>query len=86
MLALGADPVYGIIVTYKNGDREMHKVGEMSTNVKQVASGIIDSFTRSILTNEPPEIDGHEGYQSLDLILTAADAAKEGRTLKIGVR
>ncbi len=86
VLALGADPVYGIVVNYKNGDRELHKVGEMSTNLKQVASGVIDSFTQSILTNKPPEIDGHEGYQSLDVILTAADAAKEGKTLKIGAR
>lgn len=83
-LALGTDPTYGVIVNYRSGDRELHKVGEMSTNTKQVPSGIIDSFTKAIQTNEPPLIDGREGYQSLDVILTAMDAAKAGKTMKIG--
>ena len=84
VLSLGTDPVYGVIVNYRNGDRELHKVGEMSTNVKQVASGIIDAFTASILSGKAPKIDGREGYQSLDVILTAIDAAKQGKILKIG--
>lgn len=84
VLGLGVDPVYGVVVSYANGDRELHKVGEMASNVKQVASGIIDSFTKSIETNTPPEIGGTEGYKSLDVILTAMDAGRQGRTLKIG--
>jgi len=84
VLSIGTDPVYGVQVNYKNGDKELHKVGEMATNVKQVASGIIDSFTKSILEKRKPAIDGHEGYQSLDVILTAMDAAKAGKTLKVG--
>ena len=83
-LSLGTDPTYGVIVDYRNGERELHKVGEMATNVKQVASGIIDSFTKSIATSTPPEINGMEGYKALDVILTAMDAAKLGKTLKIG--
>ncbi len=84
VLGLGVDPTYGVIASYANGDRELHKVGEMSTNVKQVASGIIDSFTASIEKNSPPEIDGMEGYRSLDVILTAMEAGHQGRILKIG--
>ena len=84
VMALGTDPEYGVIVNYRNGEREMHKVGEMSTNIKQVPSGIIDSFTANILTKTPPTIDGDEGYKSLDVILTAMEAAKEGKTKKIG--
>ncbi|HZL36379.1 MAG TPA: Gfo/Idh/MocA family oxidoreductase [Tepidisphaeraceae bacterium] len=84
VLSLGTDPTYGVIASYANGDREMHKVGEMSTNLKQVASGIIDSFTHCIETNTPPEIDGPEGYKSLDVILTAMEAGHQGRILKIG--
>jgi predicted dehydrogenase len=83
VLSLGTDPNWGVIVDFKNGERELHKVGEMATNVKQVASGIIDSFTKSIASNTPPEIDGMEEYKSLDVILTAMEAAKEGKTLKI---
>ena len=55
----------------------------MSTNAKQVPSGIIDVFTASIETNTPPEIDGREGYRCLDVILTAMEAGLQGRTLKI---
>jgi predicted dehydrogenase len=84
VLSLGTDPNYGVIVDYRNGERELHKVGEMATNTKQVASGIIDMFTTSILTKTPPEIDGMEGYRSLDVILTAMEAAKTGTTKKIG--
>ena len=84
VMSLGTDPIYGVVVAYKNGDKELHKVGEMSTNVKQVASGIIDMFTAAILAKKPPEIDGREGYQCLDVILTAMDAAKAGKTARIG--
>jgi predicted dehydrogenase len=55
----------------------------MATNVKQVASGVIDTFTKCILEKRPPAIDGVEGYKSLDVILTAQEAAKAGKTLKV---
>jgi len=50
----------------------------MSTNAKQVASGVIDSSAPSILKSEPPEINGVEGYKSLDVILTA-QGGRQGR-------
>src|SRR5665213_1474472 len=84
VLGLGVDPVYGVIVSYANGDREMHKLGEVATNAKQIASGIIDAMTTSIETNTPPSIDGREGYRCLDVILTAMDAGLQCRTLKVG--
>ncbi len=84
VLSIGTDSTYGLIVDYRNGDREMHKLGAMSSNVKQVASGVIDSFTRNILQNKPPEVDGREGYRALDVILTAMEASAQGKTLKVG--
>jgi len=84
VLSLGTDPLYGVIVNYRNGDKEMHKVGEMSTNLKQVASGVIDLFTKCITEKKAPEINGVEGYRSMDAILTGMEAAKQGKTLKIG--
>lgn len=75
---IGADPTYGVIVHYRNGDRELHKVGEMASNVKQVASGVIDTFTDCILNKKAPEIDGSEGYAALNVILTAMEAAEAG--------
>jgi predicted dehydrogenase len=84
VLSIGTDPSYQVVVDYRNGEKELHKVGEIATNTRQVPSGIIDSFTADILAGRKPAIDGMEGYRSLDVILTAMDAAKQGRILKIG--
>jgi UDP-N-acetylglucosamine 3-dehydrogenase len=84
VLSIGTEPGYGVVIDYRNGERELHKTGAIATNNAQVASGIIDSFTQSIATNTPPAIDGMEGYKSLDVILTAMEAAKLGKTMKIG--
>lgn len=76
-------PDFGIIVEYRNGEREFHKLGAVSTNTRQVSSGVTDSFTDSILNRKKPLIDGMEGYRALDVILTAIEAAKAGRFKKI---
>ncbi len=83
VMYLGTDREYGVIVQYRNGNKELHKVGAMATNTQQVASGIIDSFTTAILNRKSPEIDGMEGYRSLDVILTAMESAQAGRSLRI---
>ncbi len=83
VLSIGKDPTYGVIVDYRNGERDLHKVGEMATNLKQVASGVIDSFTEAILKKKAPAIDGEEGYKCLNVILTAMEAAKAGKVMKV---
>lgn len=83
VVQIGTDPSYGVIVTYKTGEQELHKVGAISTNTAQVASGIIDSFTDAILAKKKPAINGMEGYRCLDVILTAMEAAKAGKAMKI---
>ncbi|GAB4109222.1 MAG: Gfo/Idh/MocA family oxidoreductase [Phycisphaeraceae bacterium] len=84
VLKIGQHPDFGIIVEYRNGEREFHQVGELATNTRQVNSGVIDSFTESILNRRKPAIDGEEGYRSLNVILTAIEAAKAGRYKRIG--
>ena len=83
VMMISADPVWSVMVRYRNGEEERYKIGEMSTNTRQVSSGVSAAFTSCILKNKKPEIDGMEGYKSLDVILTAMDAAKQKRTLKI---
>jgi len=83
VMYLGLSGEHGVIVQYRNGKRNLYKVGEMSTNLKQVGSGMTEMFTRAILSGKKPAIDGMEGYRSLDVILTAMEAAKAGKTLKI---
>jgi predicted dehydrogenase len=77
------DKQFDVMVDMKNGQKERHMTGQIATNDKQVSSGIMDRFVESIRTNTKPEIDGHEGYRSLIPILTAVEAAEQGRTLEI---
>jgi predicted dehydrogenase len=83
VIKVGKHPDFGVVVEYRNGEREFHKVGAVATNTRQVSSGVIDSFTESILARKKPLIDGMEGYRALDVILTAMEAAKAGRFKKI---
>jgi predicted dehydrogenase len=83
VLSIGNTPGYGVVVNYRNGGQELHKVGEIASNTNQVGSGIMDMFVTSIKTGTPPAIDGREGLASVKVILTAMRAAKEGRTLKV---
>jgi predicted dehydrogenase len=84
VLLIGTEPGYGVVVNYRDGTRELYKLGAIATNTQQTRSGIMDMFVKSILTNTAPSIDGEEGYKSLDVILTSLEAAAQGKTLKIG--
>ena len=83
VLRIGQHPDYALVVEYANGDREMHKVGEIASQDHQPPSGVIDSFTECIRKNRKPEVDVVEGYRSLNTVLTAFDAARKNRTLPI---
>ena len=82
-MMLSLDPQYNIIVRYREGQEERYKTGSVSTNEKQVRSGVSDAFIESILSNTPPAIEGMEGYRSLDVILTAFEANEQGKTLPV---
>lgn len=83
VMALGAHKDFGVTINYKNGQKEFHAVGEIATNTKQVSSGVVDLFAKSILTKTPPTIDGHEGLHALKVILAAQEAAKVGKTINV---
>ncbi|MCC6680867.1 MAG: Gfo/Idh/MocA family oxidoreductase [Phycisphaeraceae bacterium] len=83
VMTLGGDPNYGVMVTYKDRTRELHQVGAMASNLKQTSSGMIDTFTDCILKGKAPSIDGKQGYRSMNVILTAMEAAARGRTVKV---
>lgn len=72
-----------VIVELTNGTVETYKVGAMATNEKQVPSGVIDDFVKSIVTNTPPAISGEEGLRSLKVILAAFESQKTGQMVKL---
>lgn len=83
VMRIATDPEWGVMVDYGNGYKERHIVGEVATNEKQVASGIIDALTQDILAGTQPAIDGVEGYRAMNVILTAMEAAESGRFLPV---
>lgn len=72
-----------VIVELTNGTVETYKVGAMATNEKQVPSGVIDDFVKSIVTDTPPAISGEEGLRSLKVILAAFESQKTGQMVKL---
>ncbi len=82
-LTLDGTREFGVSVRYRNGQEEQYKVGAVSTNTKQVGSGIADMFITALLADKKPLIDGMEGYKCLDIILTAMEAAEAGTMKKI---
>ena len=83
VMRIAMDPTWGVMVDYRTGQQERYKVGAVASNTRQVASGIIDSFTDSILKNRKPAIDGDEGYKAMNIIITAMEAASKGKFLSI---
>ena len=84
VMRIGEDPKFGVVVQLKDGQQECYATGAMASNNAQVASGVIDTFTQCIRERRKPTIDGQEGYQALNVILTAVEASKEGKTKRIG--
>ncbi|QDU33960.1 1,5-anhydro-D-fructose reductase [Poriferisphaera corsica] len=83
-IEIGTNPDYPVVVTYAHGaGRELHEVGAIASNTNQTGSGIMDAFHESITKKRKPEIDGNEGYASVATILTAMEAAKQRKTLKV---
>lgn len=72
-----------VIVELTDGTVETYQVGMMSTNEKQVPSGVIDAFVESLLTNTPPTISGEEGLRAVEVILGAFESQKTGRIVKL---
>lgn len=83
VMKIGTDPVDQVIVELRNGTVEKYQVGGISTNEKQLASGVIDAFVQSILTKTPPSISGEEGAKSLAVILAAMESQDQGTIVKV---
>lgn len=83
VIKIGTDPQDQVIVEYRNGSIERHKVGAISTNTKQTASGVIDEFVDCIANKKAPRISGEEGKRSLEVILAAFESQKEGKFVRL---
>ena len=82
-MKIGTHPDDQVIVELRDGTVERHKAGEISTNEKQLASGVIDAFVDSIATNTTPAVTGEDGRASLKVILCAFESQATGRFVSV---
>ncbi|MEM8784181.1 MAG: Gfo/Idh/MocA family oxidoreductase [Planctomycetota bacterium] len=86
VMRIGQDPQYGVMIDFRDGQKERYEVGEVATNEKQVSSGVADEFIEGILTRTKPRINGEEGFKALSVIVTSIEAAKEGKMKKVPLK
>ncbi len=82
-LSISSEQDHGLILNYRNGNRELYDLGAVSTNERQVSSGVNADFIDCIRKKRKPSIDGIEGYKCLDIILTAMEAATLKKTKRV---
>lgn len=84
VLELNVDPVFPLVVHYDYQNAEYHKLGQKSTNVEQVKTGIVDAFVDAIVQDKPVPIPGIEGYKALEAVFACQRSAETGCAVKIG--
>lgn len=72
-----------IVVELRDDTRVKYQVGAISTNTKQLKSGIIDDFVDSIISGREPTVTGKDGHNTLAVIVAAKKSAAERRWLKV---
>ncbi|MFD1956240.1 Gfo/Idh/MocA family protein [Paenibacillus thailandensis] len=83
IMKIGTDENDQVIVELRNGTVEKYKVGAISTNEKQLSSGVIDAFVDAIVNDTAVPIPGEEGRKSLQVILSAFDSQASGRFVQL---
>lgn len=83
VIRLGVDPHYPLIVETPDGKCRRLRDGAISTNRRQMRSGVIDAFTDCIGHDRQPPIPAADAQHGLAVILTAVRAAAKGKTLKV---
>lgn len=83
IIKIGTDPDDQVIVERTDGRMERYNSGPISTNEKQVGSGVIDAFIDCIITGTKPLISGEEGLKSLKVILACMEAADKKKNVTL---
>jgi len=77
VIKIYSHPEYDLIIERRNGEECYFKLGGISTNTKQIKSGVIDAFIESILRNGPPKVSGEDGYEALRVIFACLKSAEK---------
>ena len=78
------DPVYSLIIEKRNGDVILHKLDLLTSNKEQTsggrtATGVIDAFVNSIITDTPPAISGRSAMHAMKVIFANERSAASGK-------
>lgn len=74
---------HSIVLERRNGERIYYDIDAIQTNDNQTASGVIDMFVNSLVTNTPPEISGEEALSAMRAVFAAVESGETGKTVKI---
>jgi predicted dehydrogenase len=77
VIKIYASQEYDLIIEKRDDGEIYYKLGGISTNTRQIKSGVIDAFIESIINNRPPEVSGEDGYEALRVIFACLKSAKE---------
>ena len=85
ILRLEDHPQYSLIVQYATGEIVNYELGKIQSNDAggQNATGVIDHFVSSIVSDTEPLITGAEGKKSLEVILGAIKSNETKQIAKI---
>lgn len=83
ILEIYADPEFPLIVHHDHETGEYYRLGQQSTNLEQIQSGIIDAFVGAIFAGTDVPIPGIEGYKALEALIACQKAAKTGQHVRI---
>src|SRR5699024_9950804 len=73
MMRLEADPDYGLVIHYANGENVFYELGKIQSNEEggQTNTHVINHFIDAIQQDKEPLINGEEGKKSLAVIIAA---------------
>ncbi len=72
-----------IVVDSRDGSSARYHVGGISTNTKQISSGIIDAFVTSVKERTEPPVTGLDGRNTLACLEAAGKSSESGLWQKV---
>lgn len=83
VMKIFADAAFDIVLEMKDGSSVQYKLGGISTNTRQLNSGVIDAFIDGLIHDKAPLIPGEEGYKALSVVSACVESSKSERWAKV---
>ncbi len=77
------DPLYGLKVITKDGEKILYELEKIQTNDNQTSSGVIDAFIESILNPTSPHIPTEEITHAMKAVFASITSSEQGKEIVI---